>query len=83
VIKKTIIKPDFICNTNYFTSQPQTPGKRDIVMVQQRRFWRHPRETAGTAGAAIGSGTTEAFSSGNPEPESTCIPGAGPGIMAW
>jgi hypothetical protein len=40
VIEIIVIKPDFICNINCFTGQAQTPGKRDIVMVQQRRFWR-------------------------------------------
>jgi hypothetical protein len=32
VIEIIVIKPDFICNLNCFTSQAQTLGKRDIVV---------------------------------------------------
>jgi len=47
VIGIIVIKPDFICNINCFTGQPQTLGKRDIVMVQERRFRRDSWPAAG------------------------------------
>jgi hypothetical protein len=46
VIEISVIKPDFICN-NYLAAQPQRLGKRDVVMVQQRRFRRHSWQSVG------------------------------------
>jgi len=43
--------------------QTQTPGKRDIVTVQQWRFRRHPRQAAGASGQKM-----KIFA-----PETTCL----------
>lgn len=38
MIEIIVINPGFVHNINCFTGQPQTLGKRDVVMFQQRRL---------------------------------------------